>query len=405
MSSYHYMAIDDSGHVVKGVIPAFTEFDIEQQLQRRGLFLIQSTVRRESLWSKLFSRRTINSKLLIEFYYRFAQTLEIGLPIITTLEEIGHFLPSDLFKRIIEEIKLSIEGGSSLVEAMGRYPRVFQPIDSALVGMGEKAGVLPKCLKDLAGYHEWKAEIRSLFLKATLYPTFILVAIAAVVGVWIGYVLPQMIGVLKELGVALPFVMGLLLKIRNLLSDQGLWLLGCFLMAAIVVYTYQKTASGRLAFHRFLLKLPVLGSVVGNIALARLCHNFSTMLAAGMNINSILQILSDRILGNRYLEACLRSAHEEITRGESIAGGFEKAGGFPALLVGAIRHGENTGTMDDSLKRMGEFFDREVKRTEQILTNSIEPIAILTLGGVFGFIVLSIMLPLYDVLGDLGKAY
>ena len=151
MSSYHYKAIDDSGHVVKGVIPAFTEFDIEQQLQRRGLFLIQSTVRRESLWSKLFARRTINSKLLIEFYYRFAQTLEIGLPIITTLEEIGHFLPSALFKRIIEEIKLSIEGGSSLVEAMGRYPRVFQPIDSALVGMGEKAGVLPKCLKDLAG--------------------------------------------------------------------------------------------------------------------------------------------------------------------------------------------------------------------------------------------------------------
>ena len=405
MSSYHYKAIDDSGHVVKGVIPAFTEFDIEQQLQRRGLFLIQSTVRRESLWSKLFARRTINSKLLIEFYYRFAQTLEIGLPIITTLEEIGHFLPSALFKRIIEEIKLSIEGGSSLVEAMGKYPRVFQPIDSALVGMGEKAGVLPKCLKDLAGYHEWKAEIRSLFLKATLYPTFILVAIAAVVGVWIGYVLPQMIGVLKELGVALPFVMGLLLEIRNLLRDQGLWLLGCFLMATIVVYTYQKTATGRLAFHRFLLKLPVLGSVVGNIALARLCHNFSTMLAAGMNINSILQILSDRILGNRYLEACLRSAHEEITRGKSIAGGFEKAGGFPALLVGAIRHGENTGTMDDSLKRMGEFFDREVKRTVQILTNSIEPIAILTLGGVFGFIVLSIMLPLYDVLGDLGKAY
>jgi type II secretory pathway component PulF len=405
MSSYHYKAIDDSGHVVKGVIPAFTEFDIEQQLQRRGLFLIQSTVRRESLWSKLFARRTINSKLLIEFYYRFAQTLEIGLPIITTLEEIGHFLPSALFKRIIEEIKLSIEGGSSLVEAMGKYPRVFQPIDSALVGMGEKAGVLPKCLKDLAGYHEWKAEIRSLFLKATLYPTFIIVAIAAVVGVWIGYVLPQMIGVLKELGVALPFVMGLLLEIRNLLRDQGLWLLGCFLMATIVVYTYQKTASGRLAFHRFLLKLPVLGSVVGNIALARLCHNFSTMLSAGMNINSILQILSDRILGNRYLEACLRSAHEEITRGESIAGGFEKAGGFPALLVGAIRHGENTGTMDDSLKRMGEFFDREVKRTVQILTNSIEPVAILTLGGVFGFIVLSIMLPLYDVLGDLGKAY
>jgi type IV pilus assembly protein PilC len=405
MSSYHYKAIDVSGHVVKGVIPAFAETDIELQLQRRGLFLIQSSVRREFIWSKLFARRTINSKLLIEFYYRFAQTLEIGLPIITSLEEMGHFLPSAGFKRIIDEIKLSIEGGSSLVEAMRKYPRVFQPIDSALVGMGEKAGVLPKCLRDLAAYHEWKAEIRSLFLKATLYPSFILCAIAAVVGVWVGYVLPQMIKVLKELNVALPLVTEIILEIRTLLIDQGLWLMICFMVLAILGYSYQKTSSGRLAFHRLLLKLPVLGKIIGNIAFTRLCHNFSAMLAAGMNINSIFQILSDRIIGNRYLEASLRSVHEEISRGESIAGAFEKAGGFSALLVGAIRHGENTGTLDDSLKRMGQFYDREVKRTVQILTNSIEPIAILTLGGVFGFIVLSILLPLYDVLGSLGKAY
>jgi type IV pilus assembly protein PilC len=159
------------------------------------------------------------------------------------------------------------------------------------------------------------------------------------------------------------------------------------------------------AVHRRLLSLPVLGGIARNMALTRLCHNFATMIASGMTIKSIFQTLSQGAIGNRYLEDRLAAAHQEIERGESIAGGFEKAGGFPSLLLGAIRNGESTGTIDESFKRMGEHYDREVKRNTQVLVNAIEPIAIFSLGGVFGIIVLSILLPLYDVIGDLGKAY
>jgi type IV pilus assembly protein PilC len=405
MSSYHYRAVDDAGRLVKGTVSAASETDIERELSRRGLLLIQSSVQRESIGSRWLGRRRIPAKLLIEFYHRFAQTLEIGLPILSSLEEIGRSFPSPLFKRVIGDIQFSVAAGNSLREAMGNYPWVFAPLDLAMVEMGEKTGVLPKCLKDLAAHHEWKADIRSVLKKAALYPAFILCAIGAVIGVWIGYVLPQMAAVLAELGIALPWVTMAILDASRFLRDDGAVLLAGFLSAAAVFCLYQKTESGQLAVHRRLLNLPLFGSIARNICLTRLCHNFATMFSAGMTIGYIFQALCNRALGNRYLENRLAAAHQEIERGESIARAFEKAEGFPPLLLGALYNGETTGTIDESLKRMGEYYDREVKRTVQVLVSAIEPAAIFSLGGIFGIIVLSILLPLYDVMGQLGKAY
>jgi type IV pilus assembly protein PilC len=405
MSSYHYKAIDDSGRVVRGQVTAFNELDVERELKRRGLFLIESTAERERLGATWLVRRRVRSKMLIEFYHRLAQTIEVGLPILSSLEELGRSLPCRALKRIVGEVQFAVEGGSCLHDAMSRYPWAFQSLDLAMIAMGEKSGALPKCLRDLAAYYEWKAEIGALFKKALIYPAFICGAIGAVIGVWVGYVLPQMVKVLSELGVALPWVTNAILEASGTIQDQWMWLAGGVLAAAGAIWLYYQTDSGRMAAHRGVLSVPVLGTVVRNMALTRLCHNFATMFSAGMTISSIFLALSRRALGNRYLESCLAAAHQEIERGESIAGGFEKAGGFPSLLLGAIRSGETTGTIDDSFRRMGEHFDREVKRNVQTLMSSIEPIAILSLGGVFGVIVLSILLPLYDVMGELGKAY
>jgi type IV pilus assembly protein PilC len=405
MSSYHYKAIDDAGRVVRGQVTAFNERDVERELKRRGLFLIESSAERQRLGARWLARRRLRSKMLIEFYHRLAQTLDVGLPILSSLAEIARSLPCRSLKRIVEEVQFAVEGGSSLHEAMAAHPQAFQPLDLSMISMGEKSGALPKCLKDLAGYHEWRAEIGGLFKKALIYPAFIGGAIAAVIGVWVGYVLPQMVKVLAELGVALPWVTTVILEASAFLQAEWMWLTGGMLLAAGAAGCGYRTDSGRLAVHRRILSLPIIGVVIRNIALTRMCHNFATMFSAGMTINSIFQALSYRGMGNRYLESRLAAAHREIERGESIAGGFERAGGFPSLLLGAIRSGETTGTIDASFRRMGEHYDREVKRSVQVLVNAIEPIAILALGGVFGVIVLSILLPLYDVMGELGKTY
>jgi type IV pilus assembly protein PilC len=151
--------------------------------------------------------------------------------------------------------------------------------------------------------------------------------------------------------------------------------------------------------------MPVVGDVVANMAYARLSHNFSTMYRAGMRINQIFLSLADNVLGNRYLEHKVERAYQELQLGQSLSESFENAGGFPPLLVGGIRHGEVTGSLEESFLRMGKYYDGEVKRAVQVMTSSFEPLIMLLLGGVFGLIILSIMLPLYDVLGGVQQSY
>jgi type IV pilus assembly protein PilC len=405
MTSYHYTAVNNSGRLVKGHIQAVAESDLERELATQGLFLVSAAASR-SRWKPWNIRRgRASPKILIEFYHRLAQAIDIGIPIVSSLQEIGRSLPSLMFKSIASEIQLSLERGNSLQEAMGRYPKVFKPLDVAMVGMGERTGVLPKCLKDLAAYHEWKEGLQALFKKALLYPTFILFAISAVLGVWVGYVLPQMVGVLAELGVSLPGVTLLLLDAGRFTKLNWPFMAAVLVAAASVFLLFRGTPSGAIVVDRSLLRLPVIGSVALNVCLTRLCQNFAIMLDAGMNINYIFTTVADRTLGNRFIEKKLQEAHQEVERGDSISEALEKTGVFPSLLIGALRNGETTGKIDDAFRRMGQYFDKEVQRAVQVLVNSIEPVAILSLGGLFGLIVLSILLPLYDVLGQAGKAY
>lgn len=404
MPNFRYKAVNDQGRVFKGVAIAVDEDDVERYLGNSGLSLIHSKAVKESSLTSLLGSQ-IKTRTLVEFYHRFAQTLEIGLPMLSALEENANYLPSKPMRRIAAEIKMAVEGGRTLLEAMSMHPKVFKKLDLAIVGMGERSGVLPECLKKMAAFLEWKEDIRSHVKKATIYPTFVIIAILAVIGVWVGYVLPQMVTVLSEMDVAVPRATLRVLEISGFVKTYWVWLLGAVVTIPLSLYAFQKTRSGGLLFHRYILKMPLLGPILNNIALARLSHNFATMFGAGMAIQQIFRTLADHALGNRYLENRLDFAYREIENGETISAAFETAGGFPTLLLGAVRNGEETGTLDNAFMRLGDYFDKEVKRTVQALLAAIEPMAIICLGAVFGLIVLSILLPLYDVMGSMGKTY
>jgi len=404
MPNFRYKAVNDEGRVLKGTTIAVDEEDVERYLGESGLSLIRSQAVKEGPLDSL-TNGSVKSRALVEFYHRFAQTLEIGLPILSALEENARYLPSKPMRRVAAEIKMAVQGGRTLHEAMSMHPKVFKKLDLAIVGMGERSGVLPDCLKKMAAYLEWKEELRSHVKKATIYPSFVIVAILAVIGVWVGYVLPQMVTVLLEMDVAIPRATLAVLNVSRFVTTYWPWFLLALVTIPLTVYVFQKTPRGSLLFHRYLLKLPLLGAILANIALARLSHNFAIMFNAGMAIQQIFSTLADHALGNRYLEDRLRFAYLEIEGGVTIAAAFKSAGGFPSLLLGAIRNGEETGTLDQAFKRLGDYFDQEVKRTVQALLAAIEPMAIICLGSVFGLIILSILLPLYDVMGSMGKAY
>ncbi len=401
MPKYRYKAIDAAGKICRGTIAAFSETNAEEKLNQKELTVIHAEPAKESPLAGFNINRRVKPRELVEFYYRLSQTLELGLPMLSALEENEKIIPTPFFRKVIEEIRMSIETGSSLYESMVNYPRIFEPLDLAIVRLGEESGVLPGSLKQLAEFIEWKEDIRSTLMRAAIYPSFIILAIVAVIGVWVGYVLPQMANLLTEMGVELPTVTRMVLNISHFFQNYWLWLLVGALISGFLIYLYTKTPRGQIRFHMVILKIPLFGSILNNIAIARLSHNFATMYTAGMNINSIFEILSDKILGNRYLEQQLTIAFENIQRGESISEAMEATGGFPTLLIGAIRNGETTGTIDDAFRRLGGYYDKEVKRNVETMISALEPLSIIVLGGIFGLIALSIMLPLYDMISEI----
>ena len=405
MPSYSYKAIDDAGKILRGKVIALGENEVEEQIAQEGLTLIQSKELKERRLDKVFSGAKVTPRLLIELYRRLSQTLEMGLPIVTALEENSKMLPSKSLKQTLSEVRLGIEGGHTLHETMSRFPKVFSKLDLSIIQIGEQAGIMPQCLKDLADFHEWKEDIRSTIKKAAIYPCFVLVALTAVIGVWVAYVLPQMTTLLIEMGAEIPDVTQFVLTTSHFIKANWIWLIIGVAAIAAVLFLMQRNPKGVVILHRYLLQMPLVGKVAQNIALARLGHYFATMYNAGMSINIIFEILTDGVLGNKYLESRMIAAYRDVQQGTTIASSFKKAGGFPLLLLGGIKNGETTGTLDEAFKRLGEYYDGEVKRSVQTMLSNIEPITIFVLGGVFGLIILSILLPLYDVMGDLGKAY
>ena len=401
MPKYQYKAIDSTGKIIRGKVVSLSMADVEENLSRKGLTLIKGKPLKKGIRGKLQYAGKIKPRILIEFYHRLSQTLVMGLPILTALEENAKILPSKSFGMVITEVKVSIESGKTLYEAMSQYPKVFNKLDLAIIRLGEQSGVLPKAMKDLADFLEWKENIRSTIKKATIYPSFVILVIIAVIGVWVGYVLPQMAVLLAEMGVALPEVTKTILSVSLFFQKNWIWIIGLVFAGLLFLYMVQKLKKGKILFHKLLLQVPIVGNVARNIALARLSQNFATMYQSGMIISSIFEILTDNIIGNRYLEERMARAFQEIQRGQPIASGFETAGGFPPLFLGAIRNGEMTGTIDESFKRLGDYYDGEVKRTVEVMVNALEPITIIFLGGVFALIILSIMLPLYDVIGQI----
>lgn len=401
MPKYQYKAIDSTGKIIRGKVVSLSMADVEENLSRKGLTLIKGKPLKKGIRGKLQYAGKIKPRILIEFYHRLSQTLVMGLPILTALEENAKILPSKSFGMVITEVKVSIESGKTLYEAMSQYPKVFNKLDLAIIRLGEQSGVLPKAMKDLADFLEWKENIRSTIKKATIYPSFVILVIIAVIGVWVGYVLPQMAVLLAEMGVALPEVTKTILSVSLFFQKNWIWIIGLVFAGLLFLYMVQKLKKGKILFHKLLLQVPIVGNVAKNIALARLSQNFATMYQSGMIISSIFEILTDNIIGNRYLEERMARAFQEIQRGQPIASGFETAGGFPPLFLGAIRNGEMTGTIDESFKRLGDYYDGEVKRTVEVMVNALEPITIIFLGGVFALIILSIMLPLYDVIGQI----
>lgn len=405
MPEYKYQAITQRGRAIKGQITANDELELETILSEKALTLVSFKEKSAGLPFLKARSKNVPLRALGEFYHRLAQSLHMGIPVVVALKETSEVLPSPYLAEVSLKLKDSIESGRGLSEAMAQYGHIFQELDLGLLRLGEQTGKLPGALENLAAYIEWKEDLRSTIKRAVIYPSFIMLSIVAIVAVWVGYVLPQMAGLLKEMGVELPQLTLLLLDTSEFLQNYWLELIVGIIATVLGIYLALKHPIIKFYFHRYLLKVPVIGKTIMGLGLARLSRNFATAYRSGMGILNILDMLTQNVVGNLYLETALIGVRQDVEMGRTLTESFQFAEAFPPMLIGAVKSGESTAGLDTSFERLGNYYDTEVKRNVQALIAALEPITLMVLGGIFGMIILSILLPLYDVMGAAQGGY
>ena len=399
MSSFSYKAKNSQGDVKAGVVEAASLIKAAEALHGAGLTVLSlSPERRASVdldkYFAFFNR--VSKKEIVIFSRQLATLINAKVPIIQAFEILLSQLSNRTLKKTIAEMMAEVEGGKSLSEAVSGFPHVFSNLYVNLVKAGELSGTLDEALVYLANQQEKDYELTSKIRGAMTYPIFIVSAIFIVGGLMFVFVLPQMIGVLKEANVELPFTTKILIFMTE--SIQNYWYLVLILGIGSIVgsQVYIRSAGGRLIWDHLKLKLPVFGKLLRNIYMNRLSRNLSTLVAGGIPIVQALRTVAE-IVGNLVYKNIILEAAVEVETGKSIAAVFADRPQMPAIVTQMIKVGEQTGTLHEILAKLADFYDKEVANTLSTLTTLLEPMIMMLLGLAVAVMVAGILLPIYNL--------
>jgi type IV pilus assembly protein PilC len=413
MALYSYVAKDALGKVVKGTSEAENEQVLVRRLREKGFWVQKVTEERAAapaeeaaaprarpvfaLWSRVSGRD------LAIFCRQFATMINAGVSLIRCLAVLEEQSTSLRLKEIIREIQASVQAGETLSRSLTRWPRVFSPLFVGLVRAGEIGGVLDETLNRLATFLEEDQRLRRKVKSSMTYPALVLCFACGIVVGLVTFILPRFMELFKELGVKeLPLPTQMLVNFSNLLTTRWYMLIGALVLLVVAVQRYTHTRTGRRHWHWLKLKLPVFGKLNHKVALARFARTLSTLMVSGVAILQALETVAGAI-DNEIMSDAILAARSAIREGERIGDPLQKSGLFPPMVVQMITIGEETGSLDAMLGKVADFYESEVEATLQSLTAALEPVLIVMLGGVVGFIVISMFLPLIAIINSLSS--
>lgn len=406
MAKFNYEALDKAGKTVRGAIEADSEDIIIERLRGMGYFPTKVTrvkikvgqldLGSLPVLSVIFGR--IKTKHVSTFTRQLATLIEAGLPLLRSLNILEEQVESANLKKIIGQLARGIEAGSNLSDGLAQYPKVFSKLYVNMVKAGEIGGVLEVVLDRISIFLESSQALKSKIRSAMMYPIAItFVATVLVSGILI-FIMPRFAGIYKELGAELPLPTQMLIEAsRTLTEPLRLTIFISSLIALVIAYRYvNKTSNGKFYIDSAKLKMPVFGQLINKIAIARFASTLATLITSGVPILQALEIVRETS-GNEVIARAMRQVHDSIREGESIHEPLSKFPVFPPLVVHMIAVGEETGALDTMLNKVAEAYEREVEDTVKGLTSLIEPILIVGLGCVVGFIVIALYLPLFNI--------
>lgn len=394
MPSFHYKAVDKLGRQAMGQMDAQNEADLEIRLERMGLDLITFRSARRS--TSLINRNKISRQDLVMFCFQLEQLSSAGVPILDALNDLQESNENPYFQKVIGALSAEVEGGKLLSQALAEHPNVFDEVFVSLVEAGEKTGQLPEVFNNLFNNIRWQDELITQTKKLLAYPAFIAIVVLAAIVFLMVYLVPEMVGFLKNMGQELPLNTKILIAISDAFQHYWWLILGLPTLAVLALAALiKKNPAARYQFDMMKLNLPFTGAILHKIIMARFARYFALMYQTGIPILDAIKIC-EKIVGNRVVADALRRAQTQINAGESMSESFHNAGLFTPLVVRMIRVGENTGALDKSLMNISYFYDRDVNDAMQKMLKLIEPTLTVILGCILAFIMFSVLGPVYD---------
>ncbi|HEV3470358.1 MAG TPA: type II secretion system F family protein [Pyrinomonadaceae bacterium] len=407
MPTYVFKGRNRLGEVIVGERIAESR-DILRQLLKREQVMLTSVKEkgREVAVPKLGGRKKAKAKELAIFTRQFSVMIDAGLPLVQCLEILSQQQENKFFAQVLTQVRQDVEEGATLAAAMARHPKAFDQLFVNMIEAGETGGILDLILQRLSSYIEKIVKLRRDVISAMIYPAAVVVIAVGVIAVIMVFVIPSFQSIFQGLlgpGEQLPLPTRVVVGISEFLAGVGgLVILGALVAAALAVRFYYRTPRGRRQIDYLLLKVPLVGTILRKIAVARFSRTLATLLSSGVPILQALDITA-RTAGNVILEEAITKIRFGVERGESVVEPLKASDVFPNMVAQMVGIGEQTGALDAMLGKIADFYEQEVDSAIASLLTLIEPVMIGFLGVTIGSIVIAMYLPLFTLIGKMAQ--
>lgn len=401
MAEFNWEARTRSGEVRKGTMKADNEAAVQKKLASQQL--TPTKIKPKSKLGGFQLGSGVKIREMVTFTRLFSTMINAGLPIVRCLDILAGQQANPFFKSVLEDIKSNVEQGSTFSDALRRHPRVFDELFVNLVHAGEVGGILDTIMLRLSVYIEKRSKLQSQVKGALTYPSIVLVIAIGVMVILMTFVIPAFEDMFKNFGggrESLPWITRVLIELSEGFMTWA-WLIFLVVVGlAFAVLQFYRTSRGRHMFHKALLTVPVMGSVMEKIAVARFTRTLGTLLASGVPILDALQICS-RTAGNIIIQEGILGVRTAVSEGQNMADPLAKSGVFPDMVSQMIAVGEQTGALDQMLNKIADFYEEETDIAVDALTASLEPIMMVGVGGMVGTVLVAMYLPIFSLAGNI----
>jgi len=405
MARFRYVALDRAGKTVSGELAAEDPEEVTRRVRDMGYFptdIGEAAQVAISGTARVGRSRRISPTDIVIMTRQLADMTAARLPMFRSLSVLAEQSSNPAVKDLVEAIRKDVQEGHPLSEALARHPRYFQDLYVNMVRAGETSGHIDAILMRLAEFLEKSQQRRSQVISALMYPAVLICVAIAAVSFIVGYLIPKLSSLFTELEQTLPLITQVLLSTATVISK--IWWLLVFLIVSTVlsIRWYSRTPGGRQALDLLTLRLPFLGAIWHKMAVSRLARTLGTMMGGGVPILTSLEI-SGNAIANRPMTRAADLVREEVRQGSRLSGALERAGVFPPLLIHMAAVGEETGRLPEMMTRVADSLDFEVDSTLGRLTTLLEPLIIIVMGFIVGFIVLAVLLPIFQINATIGR--